>query len=592
MTPPDLERIAFSRDAVDRWSRSDPRRTNWPVVYLLDDEPPAHRPRRTRVYVGESLNAGVRLKQHLSAPSKQGLERIRVVFDETFNKSVCLDLEAYLIQLLSGDPDYEVQNLNGGIADADYFDRQRYRDRFTDLCQALHDDGLFSRSIPEIENGNLFKLSPFKSLTHDQAIAVEDILEGLFTDLAARRPSTVVVQGEPGTGKTVVAIYLIKLLRDIQTVVPDDLLDPDWMFAEYFTAEHRQLLAGFRIGLVVPQQSLRASIEHVFRKTPHLDHRMVLSPFDVGADTTGYDLLVVDEAHRLNQRASLASGVQNKQFADITRTLFGSDDLEKTQLDWITARSRHQVLLADPEQSVRPADLPRELLDARIDSARDAGRWYRLATQLRVRAGSDYVGWVRGLLRSGPSVPPSADMFGDYDLRMYDDFREMRDQIRDRNAAEGLARLVAGYAWPWRSRDDTAVHDIELDGCRVQWNRTQTDWIDSATSLDEMGSIHTVQGYDLNYAGVVIGPELRYDPARGRTYVDRASYYDAKGKQNNRMRGVTYSDDDLREYVLNIYGVLLTRGIRGTYVYVCDPALREHLRPYLSGRDGGTSGTG
>lgn len=86
-----------------------------------------------------------------------------------------------------------------------------------------------------------------------------------------------------------------------------------------------------------------------------------------------------------------------------------------------------------------------------------------------------------------------------------------------------------------------------------------------------------MQGYDLNFAGVIIGNDLRYDSRTGRLYVDRSSYFDAKGKENNKQLGIEYSDDDLLEFIRNIYSVLLTRGIRGTYVYVCDPELRAFI---------------
>jgi DUF2075 family protein len=94
-----------------------------------------------------------------------------------------------------------------------------------------------------------------------------------------------------------------------------------------------------------------------------------------------------------------------------------------------------------------------------------------------------------------------------------------------------------------------------------------------------------VQGYDLNYAGVIIGPELRFDTTTGRIVVDRASYFDKKGKEANKALGRVYSDDDLLWYIQNVYAVLLTRGIRGTYVYVDEPALREHLRQLMPTSD-------
>jgi DUF2075 family protein len=122
--------------------------------------------------------------------------------------------------------------------------------------------------------------------------------------------------------------------------------------------------------------------------------------------------------------------------------------------------------------------------------------------------------------------------------------------------------------------------DIELDGVSLRWNGTK-DWISSKNALEEVGSIHTVQGYDLNYAGVIIGGDLRHDAATGQMFVDRSSYFDVKGVENNKQLGRRYNDAEVRQFVLNIYGVLLTRGIRGTYVYVVDPALRAYLKPFL-----------
>ena len=104
------------------------------------------------------------------------------------------------------------------------------------------------------------------------------------------------------------------------------------------------------------------------------------------------------------------------------------------------------------------------------------------------------------------------------------------------------------------------------------------DWIASKTSLDEVGSIHTVQGYDLNYAGVIIGNDLQWDEDAQRLVVDRDSYFDKKGKENNPTLGKTYSDEDLLRYVSNVYAVLMTRGIRGTYVYVCGQHLSDRLK--------------
>ncbi|WP_342772564.1 DNA/RNA helicase domain-containing protein [Mycetocola tolaasinivorans] len=565
--------MRLTPDEVRAWGSRNPLHRNWPVVYVLNDS--------KRVYVGETLNAASRMRQHMDSDEKRELDRVRIVLNDRFNKSASLDLESFLIRMFSGDGKYQVTNRNDGIVDAEYFDRASYQSSFAELFDELRtQEHLFTRTVPEIINSDLFKLSPFKALTQDQAVAVEDILEGLFTDLENDHDNLVVINGNPGTGKTVVAIYLLKLLRDIQLHDPLEQFDQDSLFSDFFTEGHAELLSGLRVGIVVPQQSLRDSIARVFALTPGLDKGMVLSPFAVGQSSERFDLLIVDEAHRLNQRANQPSGVQNKKFADINTTLFGYDDPTLTQLDWIRRQSTHVILMLDVGQSVRPADLPTHTTEALLKNASSLGRLYRLQTQMRIAADEDYVGYVRSVLSNDSTVPPSS--FSDYDLRFFDDLNELRAELVKRDAEHGLARLVAGYAWEWRSRVAPTEFDIDIDGAQLRWNSTAVDWINSANSLNEVGSIHTVQGYDLNYAGVIIGKDLRFDPVANRLFFDRAEYYDKKGRENNKRLGITYTDEDLLRYVQNIYAVLLTRGIAGTYVYVCDPHLRAHLRRYFS----------
>ncbi|GGC84914.1 hypothetical protein GCM10011512_09710 [Tersicoccus solisilvae] len=529
---------------------------------------------QNEVYVGESLNAAARLKQHIAA-GRSHLRVVRVLIDSTFNKSVCLDLESFLIRMFAGDGKFAVTNLNEGITNADYYNRHLYQETFDEIFNRLKDSGLFTRTIPQIENSDLFKLSPFKALTSDQAGAVNDILEGLFKDMETETSSVIAIKGEPGTGKTIVAIYLMKLLRDIQLRRDRGVIDSDSIFAEYFIEGYAELLAGLRLGLVVPQQSLRQSIRKVFSKTPGLDATMVLSPFEAALSTEQFDLLIVDETHRLSQRANQSSGVRNKQFQQINEKLFGEDNYDLTQLDWLQAVSRHLILLIDSEQTVRPSDLPTEQLGRVLDTARTEGRIYQLLSQMRVNAGDDYVAYIRRIFDTETAALPRLK---NYEFILFDDFKRMKDHIERKNKQFGLSRLVAGYAWPWSSKKNRELFDIEIEGSRLRWNSTDKDWINSPNSKNEVGSIHTVQGYDLNYAGVIIGPELKFDKNLQRIVFDRSNYFDKKGKENNPRLGINYTDADLLQYVKNIYAVLMTRGMRGTFVYVCDPELRSFLQ--------------
>lgn len=558
-----------------------PNLVNWPVVYVLDNGD-ARPTGKGSIYFGESMSFASRMKQHLDSPGKQELTTVRVIVDDTFNKSACLDLESHLIRYAAGDGVYEVLNRNDGVVDANYYDRDRYRRVFDDIFEELRAHGVFHRTIPEIINSELFKLSPFKALNYDQAIAVEDILEGLVEDLAhdGTFPFTI-VHGDPGTGKTVVAIYLAKLVMDIAQHRDGDEVDRDTMFSDFFLPDIREQFQGMRIGLVVPQQALRSSIKKVFKKTPGLDDSMVVTMFEVAEDPEPYDLLIVDEAHRLSQYAAQAHGSLTKKYKDINKALFGSDD-GQSQLDWLRHRTKHAVLMLDTGQSVRPADIPKATFEALVDEAHRAGRKpHRLRTQMRSRGGDSYIDYVQAVLNQ--TEPSPIQDFTPYEVGLVDDPRTLFDKIRSRDAEHGLSRIVAGYAWKWVSKKAKNQFDIDLgQGVRLQWNTRLTDWVGSKTSLEEAGSIHTIQGYDLNYAGVVIGPDLRYDPDTDRLYIDRANYFDAAGKKNNTMGGQVTTDEMLFQYIVNIYTVLLTRGIHGTYIHVVDPGLRSYFKRFFT----------
>ncbi|NHU84813.1 DUF2075 domain-containing protein [Kocuria sp. JC486] len=568
MTSFEVETFDFTHDGITNAARKDPRILSWPLVYTLDNG--------REIYVGETIHGVNRMRQHREDERRQNLTTIRMVLDDTFNKSVCWDLESALIRWLSGDGRYRVLNRNNGIVDAEYYMRPHYQEAFEEIFEHLRGKGVFTRSIPEIENSDLFKLSPFKSLNHDQAAAVSEIMTGLIDDLEGSTSTLSVIQGEPGTGKTVVGIYLLKLIRDVAERGTVDDPDPDEMFSEFFDDSTRELFQDMRVGLVVPQQSLRKSIKRVFATVPALREVPVLSAFEVGQSREDFDVLIVDEAHRLTQLAAQAHGTLTKKFKEITTDLFGEMDAEKTQLDWIRAKSRHTVLMLDPEQSVRPQDIPSVDLQAIVNTA---DRRHPLHTQMRATGGRDYIRYVRRLMNS--EAPQSSESFGDYEFVMFERLGDMVQRVRDCDEQFGLSRMVAGYAWEWRSRKDRQAYDIEIDDVRLRWNSTDTDWINSSNSLEEVGSIHTVQGYDLNYAGVIIGPDLRFDPSSEQLVVDRGSYRDAVGKRNNTMRGQITTDQDLLRYIANIYSVLLTRGMSGTYVYVCDPELRRWLAQFI-----------
>lgn len=576
MTSYEIQEFPFDSEAVG-FLPDLPKLNNWPVVYVLNGP--------GSVYMGETISFNSRMRQHVDKRDKrEQLRRVRVVLDERFNKSVCLDLESTLIQYAAGDGSLEVLNRNTGVTDADYFDRDAYREMFDDIFNDLRDAGIFQRTIPQIVNSELFKLSPFKALTHDQAIAVVDIMEGLTEDLSdeVNAGDLVFVTGDPGTGKTVVAIYLMKLISDVGQGRDIEEVDGDNMFADFYLEDTRKHFQDLKIALVVPQQALRKSIEKVFKNTPGLHPSMVVSPWDVANSDEDFDIIIVDEAHRLNQYSAQVHS-RNKEFKDINARLYGGRYPDASQLDWLRTKSQQVILMFDQKQSVRPHDLPKEEFAAILDGVGGKKpRVYPLVTQMRSLGGNDYIQYVYDVLSHHPPAEPLH--FGDtYELGLVDSPRTLVNLIQEREEAHGLSRIVAGYAWKWVSRKSEGPdYDIDLgEGVRLPWNSKKVDWVTSKNAINEAGSIHTIQGYDLNYAGVIIGEDLRFDPSTETLYIDKSNYFDTQGKQNNKLRNRETTTAMLTEFITSIYAVLLTRGIRGTFIHVVNPELREYLGRYF-----------
>ncbi len=167
----------------------------------------------------------------------------------------------------------------------------------------------------------------------------------------------------------------------------------------------------------------------------------------------------------------------------------------------------------------------------------------------------------------------------------------MYAELKKREAEVELCRLVAGFSWPWLSKPqdtrklrktdnkqeakDDPIFDIEIEELKFQWNTTDEDWIYSPTALKEIGCIHTVQGYDLNYTGLIFGREIDYNENTNQIEINADLYFDTNGK-------VGINDPEiLKQYIINIYRNIMYRGIRGTYVYACNEGMRKYLKRHM-----------
>jgi hypothetical protein len=528
---PQIKTLLFERDKFDQ-IQSFNFGCDWPVVYLIEDG--------KEIYIGETINVYNRSKQHYENPERSKLKRIHIIADEEYNKSATLDIESSIIQYMSADKSFVLQNGNQGLSNHNYYDRQKYQAKFEVIWDKLKQKKIARKELLDIKNSDLFKYSPYKALTKDQS----DFVKKIFTDIKNKKAKTYIVNGQPGTGKTVLATYLVKYLK------------------EHEDTKH------LKIALVIPMVSLRETIKKVFRNMRGLSTSMVVIPNDVVRGN--YDLVIVDEAHRLKRRRNL--GAAFGAFDSINKIL--GLHREATNVDWIIKKSKYQIFFYDKNQNVMPSDVGPEHFDELKDVVR-----YDLTTQLRVQAGEKYIRFIEDLL----NTRENKDGFGTHDFKLYNDVDKMVNDIKERDKELGLCRIVAGYAWPWLSNPDRnenpVDNDIEIGNCKLRWNSMAVDWVNSPNAINEVGCIHTTQGYDLNYVGVIIGPELRYDPDSGNMYINKNEYYDRNGRA-----GVT-DDEELKRYIINIYKTLLTRGIKGAYVYVVDNDLRKYFKEFISSEE-------
>lgn len=530
---------------------------DWPVVYVLNNDEEA--------YVGETVNMPNRAAQHYANEARRKLDTVNVIKNDTFNKSVILDLESFLIKYMSADGKFSLQNGNGGISNHDYYERRKYEEHFDDIWEMLKKKGLVSHTIDQIENSDLFKYSPYKALSSDQYRTMLSILDNITEDIKNGRKSASVVTGGPGTGKTVLAVYLLKLLVDNNVngaLLPDSEDIPEEIVQRL--EEIGNALRGLKIGLVIPMQALRETITGVASCIRNLNESMILKPTEVPDDH--YDILIVDEAHRLHRRKALSQYPKHDEIN--LRLGLGH---EGTELQWIKKCSDYQILFYDSHQSVRPCDISTDDFDDFLKDSNTSR--YVLDTQFRCQGGDEYIKYIGKILSNDP--PKSRKVFDGYDLKIFDDANEMIDCIKEKDKELGLCRNVAGYAWKWISKKDKKKHDFEFNQRMYYWNSKLVDWVNSKNAVNEIGCIHTIQGYDLNYVGVIIGKDVFYDPMTGKIEIDKKNYFDQIGKT------VGGDMDLLKRQILNVYYTLLTRGIRGTYVYVCDDELREYFKKYI-----------
>ena len=402
--------------------------------------------------------------------------------------------------------------------------------------------------------------NPFFSYDESQATSVAQIVETAVDSAKYGGKRTIIIKGGAGTGKSVVAVNALGQL--INNKEAGHRLNTVYVTAN---AAPRTLYTQELIN----DDYRRTAIEGLF-KYPTVFCR-------VGEDE--YDCALIDEAHRI---FDFKGGVGIKKGTHV--------------LDDIIRGSRVTVFFIDQDQAVTTTDF------ANIDRIKEAaermhskvieGKELELKTQFRVTGGETYISFIKSFLgywQEITSYHPDK-----YEFKVFDSAAEMQKAVREKDdlfnqnrTVSGKCRIVAGYTYEWVSKGqyrDGPDYDIVLDEgtFKAKWNLrcsqlgNNYSWLNDPDSVDEVGCIHTCQGLDMNYCGVIIGKDLQYKDGKLIYCKDQIA-------KTDRNSGIRRSDDETAARLIrNTYHVLLTRGMLGTYVYCEDEGLREHLKEMIA----------
>jgi len=583
----EIKRFSFDEYGL-QLLRETTRGCNWPVVYLIHDN--------NNLYIGETTSAATRMGQHLKNDEKKNLKVIEIVFDGRFNKSVILDYEQCLIKYCSVDGRFKnILNKNKGQqAIHDYYQRKMYRNQFTVLWQEMIDRDLAKSSLEIIENKNIFKFSPYNALTGEQNEVSINVINEIIDSFSKKRHGISLVHGCAGTGKTVLAISIINSLvnaididdnlQEAKTDALNGYIDESKLNALLRLKRYIEIERGgksFKIGFVFPMPGIRGTVKKVFKECGNgLVPEMVIGPTDVIKGD--YDILFVDESHRLSKRKNLTG---YKSFDDTSKAL-ELNPVETNQLEWALLSARHVVLFYDRTQIVKSSDISHEEYAATLNKYNYVTNEHILKTQMRCEGGDTYLQYVKDILACRRK---NREKIENYDFLIFDDVNLLVETVRRKDNEIGLCKTVAGFSWEWKTKQDSkpkddmscydllvknGEYDIEIENYRYIWNLTNESWVTRQDSHCTIGCIHTTQGYDMNYVGVIFGKEIDYDPKSNSIVINLDEYKDSKVKAGTDI-------ETLKELIVNTYTTILARGILGCYVYAYNRNMQEYLKQFI-----------
>ena len=407
----------------------------------------------------------------------------------------------------------------------------------------------------EIENG---KIRPSKSLQDaialmldgneefkmidEQKVIFENIKRNSKKAMLSGQKVVYIIEGGPGTGKTVLAInLLVKLLNE--------------GLITYYATKNS-----------APRQVYEKKLKGKYTNK-YIKNLFKGSGSFVEIKKNEIDVVLVDEAHRLKEKSGMFENQGENQIKEIINA------------------SKVSVFFIDEKQRVTIKDI------GSISEIKKYAKFYdakvkqlKLTSQFRCNGSNGYLDWIDNVLDM-EKVKCFDGFEFDYDIEIKDSPNEVFELIKEKNKINNKSRMLAGYCWDWKSKNDLSINDIEIGNFKMQWNFKSTyTWAIDENSIDQVGCIHTSQGLEFDYVGLIIGNDLRYE--NGKIITD----FTKRAKTDTSLKGIKklYKKQPEKalkladEIIKNTYKTLMTRGMKGCYIYCCDESLSKYLKEKIT----------
>ncbi len=439
-----------------------------------------------------------------------------------------------------------------------FLEGKEEKEKLKEFIKAFIKYGDKDNLILQIDSG---RIRPSKNLAdslasmlkgNDEFIMLDDqkVVYETAMDLARKssesNKNVLIVEGGPGTGKSVVAINLLV-----------NLINKEGLLAQYATKN------------AAPRAVYEAKLTGSFKKSA-ISNFFTGTGSYIDTDKNNFDVLLVDEAHRLNEKSGMFKNLGENQAKEIINA------------------AKCSVFFLDEDQKVTFHD---------IGSIDEIERWsqrlnanitrLKLESQFRCNGSDGYLAWLDNILGIRDTANYSIKDL-DYELKLFDSPLDLQKAIVEKNELNNKSRIVAGYCWDWVSKKDKSKFDIVFPdhGFAMRWN-LDTDgalWIQAKDSVSEIGCIHTCQGLELDYVGVIIGKDLVVRDGYVVTNPNARSSHD---KSLSGFKKLLKDNPDLAKskadlIIRNTYRTLMTRGMKGCYIYCDDQETKEYFKSFIN----------